>query len=127
MRVLGTVVLLCALVAAGSSRVVADENVGSIYGRVYVEHTRKPACFTTVKMLSNREPNQETRTRPDGSFLFLAVLPGYVTVEVPHAQAQRVEVHANLESDAMFYVRHNNSRRSCAKYSRARSFGGFRR
>ena len=119
--------LVGALAAVTFAPAHADENVGSIYGRVYIEKTHKPVCYTPVRMVSNREPNQETHTRPDGSFLFLAVVPGMVTVAVPHAPAQHVEVHANLETDAMFYVQRNDSRRACAKYSRARSFGGFRR
>ncbi len=100
-----TVAALAAILSATATIAVADESTGSVFGRVYFEGTKRPVCNLPVRLYSNREPNQRTLTRSDGSFLFLAVFPGYVTVSVPRAASQRIEVHANLESDATFYMR----------------------
>ncbi len=105
MDALRTAAALAAILSATVTMANGDESTGSVFGRVYFEGTKRPVCNLAVHLYSNREPNQRTRTRKDGSFLFLAVFPGYVTVAVPRAASQRIEVHANLESDATFHVR----------------------
>jgi hypothetical protein len=77
----------------------AEQTTGEVYGRVYTDNSHRPAGGVTVLLLSDREPMQETRTRPDGSFTFLAVFPGDVTVKVGELTTP-VDVHANLESDS---------------------------
>ena len=110
MRMIAAAALM-ALVALATAHASAEDSTGSIYGRIYQEHTHRPMCNLWVRMLSTHEPSQIVRTREDGSYRFLAVLPGYVTVAAERAGSQRVEVHANLESDANFFV--HGVRRGC--------------
>jgi len=81
----------------------AEGTTGSIYGRVYDEGSHRPACGLAVRIVSDSEPPQETRTLPDGSFSFVAVFPGTVRVMIAR-QTTAVEVHANLDSDETIYV-----------------------
>ena len=78
---------------------LAEQTTGMIHGRIYADESHRPAGGVTVRLLSDTEPMQETRTAPDGSFTFLAVFPGDATLKVGNS-AMSVDVHASLESDA---------------------------
>ena len=82
----------------------ADGNTGLIYGRVLMNGTNMPPCPTTVTVSSDREPPQRTLTGPDGSFHFLSVMPGRVTLSVGRVNVRDLVVSANLQN-ADTYVR----------------------
>lgn len=111
MRALPIAILAIASLAS-TALARAEESTGTVYGRVYSIGSHKPICGAPVRLYSNREPTQGTRTRSDGSFSFISVFPGYVTVVVDRS-VQHVEVHASLESDATFYVRGHSFGKYC--------------
>jgi hypothetical protein len=100
MRFLALVLgLLCVSTGAG----LADGNTGRVYGRVLVNIGQgriRPSCGVIVRVESDRQPTIQTRTRPDGSFLFASVFPGSATIVVGDMKlaSQSVEISANLPS-----------------------------
>lgn len=98
--VAGMTLIASALIPA---TVFAEGTTGGIHGHVYIKGTNRPAGSVLVRVLSSTEPDQVTRTRPDGSFGFAAVFPGDVTLAIG-AEGTRLDVHANLESDATIFV-----------------------
>jgi len=122
--------IVCAAVTTGA--VLADSNTGWIYGRVVVTGTRQPVCPITIIAINNRESPWETHTRSDGSFYFLSLLPGRVTIIIGRNRVVReVEVHANLPTEETFYVapaRRNPGARRDANVERLcgpGTYGGF--
>jgi hypothetical protein len=78
---------------------LADGNTGLIYGTVLTEGSQRPLCAITVTATNNREPPQKVFTRPDGSFHFLSVSPGYVRLTIgPTREVRDITVSANLET-----------------------------
>lgn len=100
-----TCVLSATLIASGmfGGTALAEQNTGSLYGRIYSQGTHHPAACVTVRVFSDKEPMQETRTRADGSFTFVSVFPGDVTIVVGK-QAVASSIHASLETDENVYV-----------------------
>ncbi len=106
MRVARLALICCAFSAALEmmpGTTLADGTTGSIYGRVYLRGSGLPVCCLVVRVQSDSEPPQETLTRPDGSFSFVAVFPGAVAVTIGR-QTTSVQVHANIESDETIFV-----------------------
>jgi hypothetical protein len=94
---------------------VADGNTGEIYGRVLLSGTDRPACRIMVRVLSNREAPWETRTSADGSFVFLQIRPGPVTIVVGRNRERRqITVSANLPNQEVFYVNPRDAARPCS-------------
>ncbi len=113
MRIFRYVACAAALMMLAPLSAGANASLGTIYGRVYDRMTGKPICAFPVRLISNKEPNQETRTRSDGSFSFLSVFAGEAVL-VSGGIMRRVEVHANLETDQTFYVRAPHHETRCA-------------
>lgn len=93
-----------ALFCAFSATAWADGNTGLIYGRVLMNGTSAAPCPMIVTVSSNREPPQRTRTATDGTFHFLSVMPGPVTLSVGRVVIRDLIVSANLQN-ADTYVR----------------------
>jgi hypothetical protein len=88
--------LACAFAFSLIATALADGNTGLIYGRVFADGTRTPPCGrVAVTASSDREAPQVTYTSADGSFHFLSVIPGRVTLTVG-AVARDVNVSANI-------------------------------
>ena len=95
-----------ALAASSSAAALADGNTGTIFGWVYAQGTHRPVCPVRVQTHSNREADWHTVTGTGGWYTFLSVLPGPVQIRVgPGLETRTVEVHANLPTQAIFYVR----------------------
>ena len=100
----GAMIFGAALVLSGIMRGTGlAEQTGMVYGRIYADVSHRAAAGVTVRLISAREPMQETKTRADGSFTFVAVFPGDATIEVGRSNAP-VYVSAGLESDAMIVL-----------------------
>ncbi|HEY0613892.1 MAG TPA: hypothetical protein VGC96_04600 [Candidatus Elarobacter sp.] len=77
----------------------AQGNTGMIYGHVFLSGTRIPVCPLTLWARSDREALLKAPTRSDGSFRFLLVSPGPVTVIAGRNRASvNVSVSPNLET-----------------------------
>jgi hypothetical protein len=97
--------LVIALVGCASEAAHADGDTGLVYGRVLIQGTGQPVCPITVRAVSNREPTWETQTQADGSFRFLALFPGNVTIIIGQNRiVQALTVHANLMERSTFYL-----------------------
>ncbi len=100
----GALALALGLGCAGSAQ--ATTNTGTIYGWVFSQSSHSAVCRLTVRTHSNREPDWQTVTARNGWFTFLSVLPGPVWVSVgPGLETRLIEVHANLPTQTIFYVR----------------------
>lgn len=90
--------------------VLADANTGRVYGKVLLAGSHQPVCDMAVRIDSNREPTQWTRTLGDGSYHFLSVFPGRVTIVVGRSRGVRYEeVSANLPTAVEpIYIRQVN-------------------
>jgi len=93
------------ILAALPGFALADGNTGIVYGRVLLSSTEQPVCRITVRALSNREGPWETNTGADGSFVFLSIRPGPVTIVVGRGREFRqINVSANLQNQETFYL-----------------------
>jgi hypothetical protein len=122
-RYLAAAVTALALVLPSPGR--CDGNAGMIYGRVLLSTTHQPVCPITVRVLSNREGPWEAHTQSDGSFVFLQVRPGPVSIVIGRGREVRsVNVSANLQEQQTFYLeplRHARTRSACS----ANAYGGY--
>jgi hypothetical protein len=93
------------ILAALPGSALADGNTGTVYGRVLLSTTEQPVCRITVRALSNREGPWETNTGADGSFVFLSIRPGPVTIVIGRGREFRqISVSANLQNQETFYL-----------------------
>jgi hypothetical protein len=101
--------LCCALTTAAR----ADGNTGLVYGRVFIDGTSKASpCPVIVRLTSDRQAAQQTLTAADGSFHFLTVMPGRVTVTAGPV-ARELSVSANIANmDAYVRPMYLSSRRA---------------
>jgi hypothetical protein len=89
--------LILGLACLTSAVALADANTGRVYGTVLLAGSHEPVCDMLVTIESNREPAIQVRTLGDGSYHFLAVFPGPVTITVGRSRGTRHEdVSANL-------------------------------
>lgn len=85
--------------------VSADGNAGMIYGRVVNSDTGKPVAPITIHVYSSSEGPWVTQTKSDGSFVFLQVRPGPVSIVVGDGKATRfATISANLPDKEMFFL-----------------------
>jgi hypothetical protein len=86
--------LLCSSVVGSAS---ADGNTGLIYGKVLLAGSHQPVCPIAVIVRSDRQAPLETFTAGDGSYHFLSVSPGPVTLSIGRSRSvQSLSVSANL-------------------------------
>ena len=118
--------LAAAIAAALPVAAAADGNAGIIYGRVLLSGSDRPVCPITIRVFSDRESPWTTRTKADGSFVFLQIQPGPVTVVVgSNRERRRVTVSANLSNQELFYLQPlRSSRRVMVTRDIARSCPG---
>lgn len=91
--------LMFALALLWSSTAIAsaDGNTGLIYGKVLLSGSHIPVCPIAVVVKSDRQAPQKTFTAGDGSYHFLTVSPGPVTLLIGHSRSvQALTVSANL-------------------------------
>lgn len=90
-----SILLACALLVALTAAAWADGNTGLIYGRVLQTETGTPACPISVMASSDRQPPDVVVSNRDGSFHFLSIVPGPVTLTVGSV-SRDVVVSANI-------------------------------
>lgn len=82
-----------------TSLACADGNTGLIYGKVLLERAHIPICPIAVTAISGRQAPQQTFTRDDGSYHFLTVSPGPVTLVIgDNLRVHNLTVSANLST-----------------------------
>ncbi|MBC5811325.1 MAG: carboxypeptidase regulatory-like domain-containing protein [Candidatus Eremiobacteraeota bacterium] len=111
LAVLASLAVLCCMTFVYRAA-LADGNTGTVRGFVTFGD-RTPVCGALVVLSSPREPTLTTWTGRDGSYVFLAVFPGDVTVQLAPVDytsysgpaeelrtSRRVHVSPNLVSEA---------------------------